>query len=118
LEPTLAALAEHYPSMAMRVRLTMALDQISRGYPWPDSLADQGLLRRGELALVSSAQRVGNLPWALREVADGIERRLALKLQRWLEVLVPVAVLAAGTVVLFIVVGLFVPLIRLIERMV
>jgi type II secretory pathway component PulF len=118
LEPALAALAEYYPSMAMRVRLATALGQISTGCPWPESLADQGLLRRGELALVASAQRVGNLPWALREVADGIERRLALRLHRWLEIVVPIFILAVGAIVMVIVVGLFVPLVRLIERMV
>jgi type II secretory pathway component PulF len=62
LLPALSALAEHYPSLAMRVRLKLALAQMSMGEPWPESLASQGLLRRGELALVTSAQRVGNLP--------------------------------------------------------
>ena len=118
LEPALAALAEFYPSLAIRARLAAALAQISGGCPWPVSLVDQGLLRRGELALISSAQRVGNLPWALREVADGIERRLALRLHRWLEFLAPVLLLLAGAIVMLVVVGLFIPLVRLIERMI
>lgn len=117
LEPALAALAEFYPSLAIRIRLGAALAQISGGCPWPVSLGDQGLLRRGELALITSAQRVGNLPWALREVADGIERRLALRLHRWLEFLAPVFLLLAGAIVMVVVVGLFIPLVRLIEHM-
>jgi type II secretory pathway component PulF len=117
LLPAISALAEHYPSLAMRVRLTMALAQMSLGQPWPESMADQGLLRRSELALVTSAQRVGNLPWALREVADGIERRLALRLHRWLEIVVPILVLIIGGLVMFTVVGLFIPMLSLVERL-
>jgi type II secretory pathway component PulF len=117
LLPAVAALAEFYPSLAIRVRLKMALGQMALGQPWLESLADQGFLRRGELALVTSAQRVGNLPWALREVADGIERRLALRLERGLEIVVPILVLVVGAFVMFTVVGLFVPMIRLIERL-
>jgi type II secretory pathway component PulF len=118
LLPAMSALAEHYPSLAMRVRLKMTLAQMSMGQPWSESFASQGLLQRGELALLTSAQRVGNLPWALREVADGIERRLALRLHRGLEIAVPVLVVVVGALVMFTVVGLFVPLIRLIESLV
>jgi hypothetical protein len=117
LEPALAALAEHYPSLSMRGRLAKALAQTAMGVSWTDSLADQKLLRPGEVALLTSAVRVGNLPWALREAADGIERRFALRLQGGLEVVVPALVLAAGTLVMFIIVGLFVPLISLIEKL-
>ncbi|HWB07674.1 MAG TPA: type II secretion system F family protein [Pirellulales bacterium] len=115
LLPAVAALAEYYPSVAIRVRLKMAMDQMAQGQPWLESLADQGFLRRGELALVTSALRVGNLPWALREVADGIERRLALRLERGLEIVVPILVLIVGALVMLTVVSLFVPTIRLIE---
>jgi type II secretory pathway component PulF len=118
LEPALAALAEYYPSMVVRTRLRLALAQVARGGSWPESLRDQGLLRRGELALIASAQRVGNLPWALREVAESIERRLALHLHRWLEITVPILVLLIGAMVMLIVIGLFLPLISLIERLV
>ncbi len=51
-------------------------------------------------------------------MADGIERRLALRLHRWLEVVVPILVLVVGALVMFTVVGLFIPLIRLIESMI
>ncbi|HVA45203.1 MAG TPA: type II secretion system F family protein [Pirellulales bacterium] len=117
LLPALAALAEHGPSLAMRQHSRRAMERMEQGMPWQECLAEQGLLRRGELALLNSAERVGNLSWALGEVAEGIERRFALRMHRWLEVLVPLCVLAAGAMVLFIVVGLFVPLISLIEKL-
>jgi type II secretory pathway component PulF len=117
VELAMSALAEHYPSLPICGRLRRALAKMAVGQPWAEALADQGLLRRGELALVSSAQRVGNLTWALRDVADGIERRFALRLQRWLEVLLPILVLSAGAVVMYIIVALFVPLISLITKL-
>ncbi|HVX11347.1 MAG TPA: type II secretion system F family protein [Pirellulales bacterium] len=118
LELALSALAEHYPSRALRARLRRTLAQMASGQPWYESLADQGLLRSSEQALVSSAERAGNLAWALREVADGIERRTALRAQRWLELVIPVCILFAGGIVMFIVVSLFVPLVSLIEKLV
>lgn len=118
VELAMSALAEHYPSLPICGRLRRALGQMAAGQPWAESLADQGLLRRGELALVTSAQRVGNLTWALRDVADGIERRFALRLQRWLEVLLPLLVLAVGAVLMYIIVALFIPLISLITKLI
>lgn len=113
----LSALAEHYPSEMMCRRLRTVLAQIALGQRWAEGLAEQGLLRRIELALIASAERVGNLTWALRDVADTIERRFALRLQRWLEILVPMLVLAAGAVVMFIMVALFLPLVSLITKL-
>lgn len=117
VELAMSALAEHYPSLAICGQLRRALAEMAMGQPWAESLADQGLLRGGELALVASAQRVGNLTWALREVADRMERRFALRLQRWLEVLVPMLVLALGAVVMYTIVALFIPLVRLITKL-
>jgi type II secretory pathway component PulF len=118
MEPAMSVLAEYYPSAAMCGRLRRALSQMSLGQSWAESLADQGLLRRSELAVLASAERVGNLTWALRDVADGIERRFALRLQRWLEIILPLLVLVAGGVVMFIIVALFIPLVSLITRLV
>lgn len=115
LLPALSALAEHYPSQAIRWRLIRAMNDLNLGDPWQDSLERHGLLRRADAVLLTSAERVGNLPWALREVADAIERRVANRALAWLEIIVPGMILVAGAVVMFVVVGLFLPLIRLIE---
>lgn len=115
LLPALSALAEHYPVSSVRHLLRRALNELTQGRPWQQAFLSQGLLRRADAVLLNSAERVGNLPWALREVADSLERCVANRMLAWLEVLVPAMILVAGAVVMFIVVGLFLPLIRLIE---
>lgn len=115
LLPALSALAEHYPSHSIRWRLIRAMNDLNLGAPWQETLQRHGLLRRADAVLLTSAERVGNLPWALREVADAIERRVANRALAWLELIVPGMILVAGAVVMFVVVGLFLPLIRLIE---
>lgn len=117
LLPAFSALAEYYPSTPIRVRLQRAMNELMQGCPWQDSLRHHGLLRAADAVFLDSAERVGNLPWALREVADSIERRVSTRLLGWLQLLVPAMVLALGVVVMFIVVGLFMPLVRLIENL-
>lgn len=117
LLPAFSALAEYYPSTPIRVRLQRAMNELMQGCPWQDSLRHYGLLRAADAVFLDSAERVGNLPWALREVADSIERRVATRLLAWMQLLVPAMILAVGLVVMFIVVGLFMPLVRLIENL-
>ncbi|HEX5446219.1 MAG TPA: type II secretion system F family protein [Pirellulales bacterium] len=117
LLPSLSALAEHYPSTPIRQRLLRVVSDVTLGYRWQDALHQYGLIRAAETAFLSSAERVGNLPWALRELADAIERRTATRLAGWLQLLAPAMVLVAGAVVMFIMVALFLPLISLIEKL-
>ncbi|HEX7380347.1 MAG TPA: type II secretion system F family protein [Pirellulales bacterium] len=118
LELALAALAEHHPSAALCGRLRLVLAGMAEGKPWAEGLARYGFLRGAELALLTSAERVGNLTWALRDVAEAIERRFVLRLQRFLEIMSPALVLIAGLAVMFVVVSLFLPLIRLITSLI
>ena len=87
-------------------------DDIALGGDWCESLRRHGLIRQPELAVLQAAQRVGNLPWALTEMADSVRRRLAYRVQAAAQLLFPPMVILMGLVVMFIVVALFVPLDR------
>ena len=113
----IAALAQSYPKKDIRRRLRQAMADIAAGRDWCESLREQGLIRRPELALLQAAQRVGNLPWALTEMADSVRRRLAYRVQAAVQILFPPAVIVMGLVVMFIVVALFLPLISLIQKL-
>ncbi len=113
----IALLSRWYPTRWVRVRLERAAVDIAHGDDWTTALARQGLLRPADVALLESAQRVGNLGWALRETAEGGERRLAYRLQIAVDTLFPLVVIALGTLVGLIAVAFFTPLVVLIGRL-
>lgn len=101
----------------IRRRLRAADWLMSEGLDWQEALWRQGLLGRSDAAVLEAAQRVGNLPWALREMADSGERRLAYRLQALVHVLYPIVILLLGLVTFAYVVSFFLPLSQLIEMM-
>jgi type II secretory pathway component PulF len=113
----IAALAQSYPKEHIRRRLRLVMAEIASGGDWCESLCRHGLMRQPELAILHSAQRVGNLPWALHEMADSVRRRLAYRMQALTQVLFPPIVILLGLVVMFIVVALFLPLLSLITKL-
>ncbi len=112
-----ASLAHAYPKPNVRWRLARAADDIEAGTDWAESLHGRGLIRRADLAILQAAQRAGNLPWALREMAQSNRRRFAYRLQAIAQTAFPVVVIFFGAVVAFIVVALFLPLVRLIKSL-
>jgi type II secretory pathway component PulF len=117
LPEALAALARHYPKAAIRTRLRRVLKDMERGADWIESLRRRGVIGRAETAVLGAAQRVGNLPWALAEMADSSRRRLGYRLHGLTHLLFPAVVLSFGLLVLFVVVGFFMPLVLLIEKL-
>ena len=117
LERAVGTLATRHPDSAFRERMTRVEQDLSQGVDCWRSLESHGLLRHGETALLEAAQRVGNLGWALRSVADTLERRTDHRLRVTIEFLRPAALLAAGAVVGFFVFAMFSPLISLLKGM-
>ncbi len=117
LRKAIAVLSNSYHKTAIRRRLRGVLLDIESGVDWMDSFLRHGLAKQADVAVLRAAQRVGNLPWALREMADSSRRRLAYRLYAILQLTFPVVVLVCGVLVMFIVVSLFLPLIELIERL-
>ena len=113
----LRALASTYPRPAIRADLQRVLDAVNRGADWCTSLGAAGLLSTIDAAVLESAQRVGNLPWAMREMAQSGERRLSYRLQAWVQVVFPLIVFCIGMFVFFIVTGFFMPLVKLISEL-
>ncbi len=113
----IATLAISYPKVDIRRRLALAAFDIEAGGDWADSLARRSLIRRADLAVLQAAQRAGNLPWAMQEMADSARRRVLYRLQAIVQTVFPAAVICFGAMVMFIVVALFLPLISLIEKL-
>lgn len=108
-------LAAHFPQRRVRKKLERASAGIGRGQDWLDALRATGILRRRECGLFKSAERAGNLPWALDEMAQSGMRRSAYRIRAWTNVLFPVLLCGCGAVVLFIMLGTFLPLVAIIS---
>lgn len=117
LPRTVATLAGCYPKRSIRRRLHGLLVDLTRGMDCAASMRARGLISDADVAVLHAAERVGNLPWAMREIADGTRRRLAYRLQAWLQILFPTAIVAFGVLVMLFYLSYFVPLIALIQRL-
>jgi type II secretory pathway component PulF len=110
-------LAESYPKRYVRRRLARAAREIAQGRPWGDALTRHRLIGRADLAVLSSAERVGNLSWAMRELADSNRRRQAYRYYALMQVMYPAAMLSIAALVGFLVIALFIPLIALVQKL-
>ncbi len=110
-------LAGMYPQGGIRRKLCYVGVDIHQGMNWCDSLYRHGLIKRADRAVLLAAQRTGNLPWAMREMADSNRRRLAYRLNALVQLAYPPFIICVGLGVMFIVVALFLPLITLIKKL-
>jgi type IV pilus assembly protein PilC len=107
-------LAKLYPKSSVRARLTRVGNAINNGEHWCLALRRAKLLRPSDVAVLTAAERSGNLEWALDEMADSSIRRLAYRLRLGVNVLFPAVLFVFGLFIGFVVVSLFLPLISLI----
>jgi protein transport protein HofC len=116
IEFALSLLADHYPTAWVRRRLIAARTDVRQGSEWIDSLRRHHLIRGADGEVLRSASTVGNLGWALDELAESNERRLATKFQLVIQTLFPLVVLMLGLVICVTAVGYFAPLVTLISE--
>jgi type IV pilus assembly protein PilC len=114
LHDTLILLLTRHPNPAMRVRLAAVEESVAQGQACWESFHAAGLLRRRDVNLLESAERVGNLSWALRGVADSMERRTEQRARLIAECVRPLGMLVVGTIVGFFVIGMFIPVVKVI----
>jgi type IV pilus assembly protein PilC len=96
-------------------RMQTARRRIEQGEPLAESLRAAWLLPRAMVPLLHTAERAGNLPWALAEIADVLGQRAVRRVQRFSLVFFPVPIVGVGVIVGVVVIGFFQPLITLIE---
>jgi type II secretory pathway component PulF len=114
LPQALMVLANVYPRGNVRRRLTAAALDIQQGGDWKQAFRRQWFLGNGEQALLASAERAGNLPWALDELADSLMRRMAYRLTVIHQIVFPVLLLLSAVCVSYFCVALILPLVQLV----
>lgn len=87
----LQLLAGYFPSRRTRRKLELAAREIARGRHWTDALRRSGMIRRSESLLFQTAERAGNLDWALDCVADNAVRRAVYRIRVVTDVIYPLA---------------------------
>ncbi|HEY3969159.1 MAG TPA: type II secretion system F family protein [Planctomycetaceae bacterium] len=117
LTQALSSLSENHPDFFFRRQLSLIFDDVARGDECWLALRGCGMLHRGEPDLLEAAQRVGNLPWTLRSMADNIERRALYRFQIAMQFIDPALTLAAGFVIATFCVSMFLPLIELLDKL-
>jgi type II secretory pathway component PulF len=94
--------------------LAQALDQ---GEPLAPSLVESGLAPASVQGLIVSAEKAQNLPWALQELGDTLARRSA-RLSYWLAMsFFPLGIVACACLVALFALGMFLPLVKLMESL-
>ena len=66
----LSTLADHYPIYLVRSKLVKAERDVRQGVDWIEALWRHGLIRATDAEVLASAAAVGNLGWALAELAE------------------------------------------------
>ncbi|QDT24827.1 type II secretion system F family protein [Gimesia panareensis] len=96
-------------------RFEAILQDVHKGNDCWTALHDYSLLTPSEVRLLQSAQRAGNLSWALKAIAKSIERRINYRMMLLREYLEPAFIVGLGALVGIIVIGLFLPLVSVIS---
>lgn len=109
------SLEVHHPHRGIRRRLRRLREQIVRGHQSFQPLADAGLLSAREADTLACAERAGNLPWVLDALADNIERRHRTFVESVIETVQPAVITGVGVLVFIICVGVFYPIVHLIQ---
>jgi type IV pilus assembly protein PilC len=117
LSTALNSLVARHPDRLLRLHVKVIAAVVAGGENCWQALRTARMLRPGEATLLEAAQRVGNLPWALRGMADSIERRAEYRYQLAVEFLHPALILATGTLVGLFCIGMFMPLIELVNKL-
>ncbi len=107
--------AYYYPRPTLRGILAQIEVAVRHADDSFAQLQQHRLITRSEELLLRSAERVGNLSWALKNVADTIERRNWYRFRLLAEFFKPLVILAFGLLVMCVTVCMFMPLIRMID---
>jgi type II secretory pathway component PulF len=113
----LATLTQHYPTGWVRRRLLSVDKEVNQGADWIESLRHYRVIRSTDADVLRSAAEVGNLAWALLELAETAERRLAIRFQMIVQTLFPLVVVFLGMSVFILAMAYFVPLVALITEL-
>lgn len=114
--PLLRALQISAESTGNRVlsrAIQESAENVSSGESLSRPLADCGLIPRPVMAMISVAEESNNLDEVLINVAEGIDRHNARRLDMMVRLVEPMMLLVMGGVVMFVIVALLLPVVEM-----
>lgn len=114
----ISTLARYHYDPALRNRLLFIRNEIEQGADAWQSMGAVGLLTQAEVRVLRSAERVGNQPWALKQLAQHKRRQSAQRLNRRAELALPLVIVLLGGFVLFQALGIFGPMVSILHSLV
>lgn len=113
----LAIVSNEYPGWTLRRRLRRVYGDVQAGADWCQSLYRRGVIGKAEALVLEAASQVGNLPWALEEMAAHLRRRHAYRLRTLAMAAFPLCIVGVGALVGLFYVACFYPLLAMIESL-
>ncbi|MEX2316007.1 MAG: type II secretion system F family protein [Pirellulales bacterium] len=113
----ISTLARYHFDPVLRHKLLYVRNEVEQGADVWQSMRAIGLLRPSEERLLETAERIGNRPWVLSQLAAVKGRRTARRLERLSQLLLPALALVFGGFVLVQALTLFLPLVQLIDSL-
>jgi type II secretory pathway component PulF len=113
----LSTLARYHFDPTVRNKLLFVRNEAEQGADVWESMATAGLVTQPEVRVLKSAERLGNRPWALKQLAAAKKRRTARRIDRLSQFALPLVVLLLGSVVLFQALSVFIPITQFIEHL-
>ena len=92
-------------------------DSMSAGETLSNALYNQELLTPLQRESVAAGERGGHLEFVLFSLADALDQREFRRGAYWAELLKPVAIVACGLMTAFVVIALFMPLVKLLAEL-
>ncbi len=111
--PILRALEISSGSTGNRVlaeAILQSAENISSGETLARPLAECGVIPRSVMAMISVAEESNTLDEVLVNVADGMDRKLGRQLDMMVRMIEPVMLLVMGAVIMFVLIGLLLPI--------
>jgi type II secretory pathway component PulF len=110
----LSTLARYHHDPTFRQELLFVRNEVEQGADLWNTLRKVKLLTRAEVALLEASQKVGNLAWAMTQLATCKRRRMRSRMELLGQLVEPAAVLLMGGIVFVICLMAFSPLVNLI----
>jgi MSHA biogenesis protein MshG len=110
----ISTLARYHFDSTLRRQLLFIRNEMEQGADVWQSMASIGLLKPPEVRVLETAERVGNRPWVLRQLAQLKKQRTRRSLAQLSEAAFPLLTLLMGAFVLFQAVGVFGSLVQII----